>query len=513
MQIITRVLWFFTGAVTLAGLFGLWRQSEALGWGLSLQNLTGDALGRPWVWLALGAWVVSSFLSSRYRGRPAGTSRIPSASRSHVISQPTPQNEADEAVGGTSPVLSARRDEELRRLQLNAFLKGKSPDVPGFFDALLLAATQAGAGDIHLQPSGDQCQVTLRVKGSRNNVAEYPTSVHADVVRRIKVLSGIPPYVADKAQDGSFQAETPLGKIQLRVSVVPSQHGETVALRLAGNAVALDLEGLGFESEDLDTFRHLLQQPQGMIVLTGPTGSGKTTTLYSALSHLHQTRGTTCHLASIEDPVEVELPFVHQMQVDRARQLGFAEALRALLRQDPDILMIGEIRDPETAKVAIQAGLSGHLILTTLHSDSAAGVFPRLIDLGVEPFLAGSATLACVSQRLARRLCEHCRHPRTLTQTQRQQISSYDLPESTTFYTAEGCKHCDHSGVGGRMALFEILTLNPTLRQLVAAKAPTSELQEAARGEGARTLFLSALEAAQKGDIALDEALRIRDLR
>ena len=505
MKLIIRLLWIFVALVTLAGVGGVaavW--VPALGWAETWSRWSSALVARPWIWVALLGWG-----SARFFARPgrAPLYTVGLGKEAHALGQPETTGEVD-----APPLLAAQRDRELRRLQLAAFLKGRTPDVPAFVDALLSTAAEAGAGDVHLQPRGEVVQVTFRVKGNRQVIAEYGAICHRDVVRRIKVLSGMTPYVSERAQDGSFQARTPFGPLSLRVSVVPSSQGETVALRLAGDAVRLGLGELGLEPDALARLEALLREPQGLIVLTGPTGSGKTTTLYSALAKLHETRGTTCHMVSIEDPVEVDLPFVHQMQVDRKRSLGFAEALRSLLRQDPDILMVGEIRDPETAKVAVQAGLSGHLILTTLHADSVVGVFPRLIELGVEPFLVGSASLACVSQRLMPRLCPACRHPRVLTATQRRALETTGVPaDGVDFFTAEGCRECEHSGVGGRLALFDVLVLDAEIRRLVATKAPVHELQEAARAKGAQGLFAAALAAARRGDIALDEALRLQE--
>lgn len=504
MNIVTRLLWIFVGLVTVAGAVGVaavW--VPTLGWAETWSRWSSASAPRAWIWLALVGWGVA-----RWRARPR-----PSIHRTSTIAAEPILGAAADEPPKMSPVLTARRDQELRRLQLTAFLKGRSPDVPAFVDGLLSTAAEAGAGDVHLQPHGDKVQVTFRVKGARQSAADYAVAYHRDVVRRIKVLAGMTPYVSDRSQDGAFQAETPFGRLSLRVSVVPSSQGETVALRLAGDAVRLSLGELGFDSEALARVESLLREPQGLIVLTGPTGSGKTTTLYSALDHLHRTRGESCHMVSIEDPVEVDLSFVHQMQVDRKRNIGFAEALRSLLRQDPDILMLGEIRDPETAKVAVQAGLSGHLILTTLHAESTIGVFPRLIDLGVEPFLAGSASLACISQRLVPRLCESCRHPRSLTAAQRKALAAAGdgSPDGTEFFTAEGCRECDFGGVAGRLALFDVLVLDAELRRLVAAKAPMHELEAAARDRGATGFFPSALAAARRGEVALAEALRFQE--
>jgi general secretion pathway protein E len=267
---------------------------------------------------------------------------------------------------------------------------------------------------------------------------------------------------------------------------MPTHHGEKVVLRLARPASELlELERLRMPEEVRRRFEGLLAEPQGMIVLTGPTGSGKTTTLYSALGHVHESRGEVASLATIEDPVEIDLPFLDQTAVDRAAGLDFRDALRAVLRQDPNVLMVGEVRDAETAGAAVQAALSGHLILTTLHAGSAAGVFPRLIDLGVEPFLAASSVLAAASQRLARRLCPACRHPAPATRAQAAELTARRIDATgLTFQVAEGCSRCGGSGNAGRVPIFELLPATPELRREITAGANTDRLEELAAGRG-----------------------------
>ncbi|MEM8998251.1 MAG: GspE/PulE family protein, partial [Acidobacteriota bacterium] len=408
------------------------------------------------------------------------------------------------------PAAAEQRRGGVERLRLEALLRGRSPEVSTFVDRLVARAVESGASDIHLQPAGVDAVVTLRVRGELREIARYPAARHADVVRRLKVLAELPPYKTAEPQDARLAVDTPHGRADIRLSTVPSTDGERVALRLAGDGEARDLEDLGLLPQDLERLRSLLEEPQGLVVLTGPTGSGKTTTLYSALQHIHRRRGSTTAIASIEDPVEVELPFLHQVAVDRTRGVGFAAALRSVLRQDPNVLMVGEIRDAETAKVAVQACLSGHLILTTLHAESTLGVFPRLIDLGVEPFLAASSTLACVSQRLVPRLCPECRHTRSITSERRRRLG---VDSDARFFTAEGCAACDWRGVFGRVAVFEILTLTPELRRRIAAKASPPELVEVAAESGTRFFADSALELAARGEISLDRAEQIAKLK
>ncbi|RMH17961.1 MAG: hypothetical protein D6696_14290 [Acidobacteria bacterium] len=292
--------------------------------------------------------------------------------------------------------------------------------------------------------------------------------------------------------------------------MVPTRHGEQAVMRLARGAGRRRFDDLGLPAGVAERLRRLLGRPEGLLVVTGPTGSGKTTTLYAALEHLHESRGDRVRLASIEDPVEVDLPFIAQTEVDRARGVGFAEGLRAVLRQDPNVLMIGEIRDPETAAIAVQAGLTGHLVLTTVHADGAAGVMNRLLDAGVEPYRAASSVLACLAQRLVPRLCPACRRPAELDPRLAGRLANLGLAVADrSFYRAPGCDACGGSGQGGRLALFELLEMTPELRQLVVDKVPSQRLRDAAVAAGMTSLAQAALDAAAAGDVDLDHALEV----
>ncbi len=252
-----------------------------------------------------------------------------------------------------------------------------------------------------------------------------------------------------------------------------------MVLRFGGDAGRYELDGLGFLEPEKSRFAALLAEPQGLLILCGPTGSGKTTTLYSALGHLNQKRGGSVRIATLEDPIELELPFAAQTQIDRLRGMDFAGALRALLRQDPNVLLIGEVRDAESAKIAVQAGLSGHLILTSLHADSSLGVAPRLIDLGIEPFLVASATLGVVAQRQLDGLCPACR---TAGRDEPERARKASLPAGTQLWRADGCNECAGKGRKGRRAIFELLRFDESLRRLITQKAPAGKLEQAARG-------------------------------
>ncbi len=416
------------------------------------------------------------------------------------------------ASASPEPVVLARGGAEIAP-RLNRRLRGR-PDVPAFVDDLLDAAAEVGASDVHVKPTDVESRVAWRAGGELADVVAAPREHHELIVRRLKILAKLVTYQTDMPQDGRFSLESELGTVDVRMSVLPTRHGEKVVLRLARAGQGLiALDGLGMPEPLYDSARALLTQRQGLIVLTGPTGCGKTTTLYGSLAHIHEQRGTTTSIATLEDPIEIDLPYLSQTQVDHATGLTFAASLRAVLRQDPNVLMVGEIRDAETAHIAVEAGLTGHLILTTLHAESTAGVFNRLIDMGVEPFLASSSVLAALSQRLARRLCRECRRPAgrdesTVKQLLRQGVTR-TAAESFSFFEAPGCGACDHSGVAGRIAIFELMRLTAPLRDLIATKVATHKIEEAALSEGMTPLWKAAILEAVDGNVSLDEALRV----
>ena len=504
----TRILLWLALATCLAGLGAIYVEYRPTtlmdGYFVLRDRIFAPAAEDPLVILATTVAIVAWFSSldrdrsSLDRDRSSRSRPAPSNPR-----RPLPQDHSSD-----SPAPKAAP--QLSKARLEAALEGR-PDIPVFVERLLEAATLARASDIHLQPLERTTRVSFRSGGVLNEVAALPQAHHQDIVRRLKVLAHLVPYESRKPQDGRFTFQSSRGAVDLRMSVVPTSHGEKVVLRLMriGEGL-LKLSDLGLDEARRQRLEALLEEPQGVIVLTGPTGSGKTTSLYAAMDHIHCTRGGTTQLNTLEDPIEIELPFASQTQVQRAAGLDFHEALRSVLRQDPDILMVGEIRDPESAHIAIQAGLSGHLILTSLHADSAVGVFPRLIDLGIEPFLAASAILATVSQRLVRRLCPDCRRPKKPSRDQTRRLTEKRIPiDGLTFYVSEGCRACDGSGFGKRTAIFEVLKVSSAFRQEVTARTATDRLAELARREGNKTLLEAAVEEAARGRISLEEALRV----
>ena len=518
MDRLARLLRFATLALVLGGLAAVaWLdRPSSLAEGLNLfRNGFLPALLQPLPLVALAVALVSGFLTRRLERGPEP--RAPGPTVHHI---PTPGSTATDAATSTTPPRSlvapeptkGSTDLALRRLraEIEGQLTGRRPDVPAFVDGVLRAAVDLGASDVHWLPLDLSTRISLRVGGELDELATAPQAHHAEIVRRLKVLSGLVTYQSQEPQDGRFTLDSPRGTVDLRVSIVPTHHGEKVVLRLARLDPSLfELDRLGLPAEVLNGLSERLADPQGVIVLTGPTGSGKTTTLYAALNHLHQTRGATTNLATLEDPVEVELPFLSQTQVRTAQGFGFPEALRAVLRQDPDVLMVGEIRDRETAGTAVQAALSGHLILTTLHADSTLGVFPRLIDLGVEPFLAASALTACLAQRLGRRLCPSCRRPAPPSRSTVERLTARGIAiDGLGFFVAEGCSACGGSGHRGRLAIFEWLAVTPELRRAVTERQGVDRLAEVA-GLGRNGLLQAAVARATQGELSLDEALRV----
>ncbi len=517
MNRLAKLLRLLALLVSLAGLICLYldrRPADFAAGAETVASLASLAASNRWV-PALAALAAAAGLAAWLIER--GASRPRAAAAKAAAAPPVPIELASTM---PEPVVMTRGAEAGPRLGRR--LRGHV-DVPAFVDDLLGAAAAAGASDVHIKPTDAETRVAWRVRGELADVVAAPREHHDLIVRRLKILAQLVTYQTDLPQDGRFSLESSQDAVDVRMSVLPTRHGEKVVLRLARAGQGLiALDALGMPVSLLESMRELLAQRQGLIVLTGPTGCGKTTTLYGSLAEIHQQRGATTSIATIEDPVEIDLPFLSQTQVDnmirpagggQTQQLTFAASLRAVLRQDPNVLMVGEIRDAETAHIAVEAGLTGHLILTTLHAESTAGVFNRLIDMGVEPFLASSSVLAALSQRLARRLCHECRQPAprdrgTIERLIRRGITR-TAAESLSFYTAPGCEACGHSGVAGRTAIFELLRLTPPLRDLIAAKATTQKIEEAALSEGMTPLFKAAVLEAVEGNVSLEEALRV----
>ncbi|MDH4228204.1 MAG: ATPase, T2SS/T4P/T4SS family [Nitrospirota bacterium] len=372
---------------------------------------------------------------------------------------------------------------------------------------ILAEAISIGASDIHIEPRKDDVRLRYRIDGMLHDKEVLPGAAKPGIVSRIKVLSGLDISERRLPQDGRAQVVFDGRQVDIRVSTLPSRHGETVVCRILDQAaVPLGLDDLGFAERSLKMLLRGLEAPHGIILVTGPTGSGKTTTLYSAL------RGVCTpdvSVVTVEDPIEYDLPSVKQVQVHAEIGMTFPAALRSILRQDPDVVMIGEMRDRETVDVALKAAMTGHLVISTLHTNDAPSTVSRLVGMGLEPYmLAGALEMIC-AQRLVRKLCKHCKQPETLTP---EVIERLQLPtgEDIQYYTHKGCEQCNNTGFKGRMAVIEILLMNEELRLLVARNVSSDELRrEALRMERMVTLRDSAMEKAREGTTTLAEVLQV----
>ncbi len=411
--------------------------------------------------------------------------------------------------------LKVRPNEPISRLPayrdvLRELCLQKSLSAIDLVNHLLSAGLSLGASDIHLSPGANGTRTNLRIHGLLYDMGTLPEEIHPFVVSRIKVVSDLAIFKKNTPQDGRIRLEDE--RYTARVSVLPTNHGEKVVMRLASQHGGLyDIEHLGMSAEVLDLLKALLNRNQGVIILTGPTGSGKTTTMYACLQHINATRGKSVNIVTLEDPIEFDFPSFSQTQVEVAQGLSFAVGLRSILRQDPDVIMVGEIRDEETASNAMRAAMTGHLIFTTVHADSAAGVFNRIVQIGIEPVHLASAVCAVISQRLSQRLCSHCRHEAPITPTQRRQLELLNLPSlpEGPFFASSGCDECLGMGFTGLTSLYEMLVVTNPIRDLITQGIPAHKLHHAAAALGMTTLLDDGLAKARLGEVSLDEVLRV----
>lgn len=396
----------------------------------------------------------------------------------------------------------------------NQYLQSESAAAQGvevivLINCLVQDAIQLGASDLHVEPWENGIAARARVNGVLTEVATLPLDLMEKISARFKVMANLVTYQAGLPQDGTANGGPELDGVQLRVSIFPTTRGEKIVVRLFDpRDRRFDLDTLGLEDTTLSGLRRLLKRNSGLVLFTGPTGSGKTSTMYSSLCHLMQRDGTSISISTVEDPVEFNLPMVSQTQINPAQDFTYAVALRSLMRQDPQVVLVGEIRDAETAGIAVQAGLTGHLILSTIHSGVSTGAFTRLINMEIEPFMLASSILGVMGLRLVRHVCPECAQAYEPEPSQLK-VMPEELVAQAQFRRGAGCDRCNQSGYDGRVPVSELLTVNEPFREAVLKKMPTSALEEIAIQQGMRTLWQNGLYRAITGQTTLEETIRV----
>lgn len=372
-------------------------------------------------------------------------------------------------------------------------------------NSMVEQAARQRTSDIHIEAKEDSVRVRFRIDGSLYEKFTYSIHLLPAIMARLKIMSGMDIAEKRKPQDGRFSILVDKVEFDIRVSVLPTVYGEKCVMRLAKKkALTRDKSELGFSPSELKDFDDILKNPNGILLVTGPTGSGKSTTLYTALSELNK---IDVNIVTVEDPVEANIDGINQVQVNVKADLTFANALRSILRQDPDIIMIGEIRDGETASIAVQASITGHLVVSTLHTNSAAGSINRLVNMGVEGYLLADSLVGIIAQRLVRRLCPYCKRAHVLTEFEKKMMKI--RPDANLeIFEPVGCDHCDKTGYSGRIGIYEIMKITPHLKELISRNATVSELKEAAMGEGMHTLRQSATLLVLEGITSYSEMVK-----
>lgn len=382
-------------------------------------------------------------------------------------------------------------------------------DVVRLVECVIIDAVRAGASDIHIEPWESSVAVRVRLSGVLNELVHLPSDLLPKIVGRLKVMGNLIGHETVLPQEGRANTFEEAGNVVLRISTFPTIRGEKVVLRIFDpKGRSFDLDGLGIEEDTLATFKSLISRPTGLILLTGPTGSGKTTAIYAALHHLIERAGPSISVATVEDPVEFNLPLIAQSQCNPAREYTYPIALRSLMRQDPQVIMIGEIRDAETANIAVQAGLTGHLVLSTIHAASTPGVFARLINMGIEPFLLSSSIAGVLGVRLVRRNCPVCAESYE-PEAHLLELIPGEVRANAMFRKGTGCDTCAHTGFSGRVSVTELLTISENLRNAILEKLPTRQLMDIAKADGLQTLWQKGLRRVADGETTVEEILRV----
>lgn len=367
-------------------------------------------------------------------------------------------------------------------------------------------AVRQRSSDIHIEPMEKQVRVRYRIDGALYEKATYNISLLPAMVARIKIIGGMDISEKRKPQDGRITQVVDRKEFDIRVSILPTVYGEKIVMRLTSkNALNREKSQLGFKPHDLKKFDHILQNPHGILLVTGPTGSGKSTTLYTALSELNK---EDVNIITVEDPVEANIDGINQVQVNNKANLTFASALRSILRQDPDIIMIGEIRDQETASIAVQASITGHLVVSTLHTNSAASTITRLVDMGIEPYLIADSTVGVIAQRLVRRLCPECKRAKKANAEELEMLMRKP-DEDITIYEPCGCPKCDGTGFRGRIGVYEIMEITQPLKHIISKGGDVEAIKKQALADGMHTLRMSATIHVLEGTTSVPEMMRV----
>lgn len=367
-------------------------------------------------------------------------------------------------------------------------------------------AVRQRASDIHIEPTERKVRVRYRIDGALYEKAKYDINVLNAMVARIKIIGGMDIAEKRKPQDGRITQVVDRMEYDIRVSVLPTVYGEKVVMRLTSKTgLTKEKSQLGLKPREMEQFDYILQNPHGILLVTGPTGSGKSTTLYTALSELNK---EDVNIITVEDPVEANIDGINQVQVNPKAELTFATALRSILRQDPDIIMIGEIRDRETAGIAVQASITGHLVVSTLHTNSSASTITRLEDMGIESYLIADSVIGVIAQRLVRRLCKECKRPRLATADEKE-LMGCSMEEDVTIYEPCGCSKCENTGYKGRIGVYEIMKMSPRLKTIISKRQGADAIKEQALQEGMYTLRMSATEYVLDGTTSFDEMVKV----
>lgn len=419
-------------------------------------------------------------------------------------------DEWDQVIGKIENMqVTVLREEEKDAADISAITESEEAPVIALVNLIILRAVKENASDVHIEPFGeDTLKVRYRIDGILHDVMSLPRNLQLAVVSRIKIMSDLDIAERRLPQDGRIQVNVGEKKINIRVSILPAVTGESAVLRILDpSSILLELDSLGFSPEILPSFLSLIKKPNGIILVTGPTGSGKSTTLYTTLNLLNSTEKK---IMTIEDPVEYRLKGISQVQAKPKIGLTFAAGLRSFLRQDPDIMLVGEIRDRETAEVAVQAALTGHIVLSTLHTNDAPSSVIRLVDMGIEPFLISSSVIGVIAQRLVRKICPKCKKEIKITPDIEKILDENEIGNNEiTLYKGEGCPYCKDTGYKGRVAIFELMVITENIREMIIKNVSTGKLRQAAIKEGMCLLKIDGIKKVCEGITTIDEVLRV----